>query len=115
MKTNAARELDKLGIRYELRDYEVDPDDLSAIKVAAQVGLPPEQVFKTLVAKGETTGIVMAVIPGNVRGGLESARAGFGQPTPGTLPGQPASATHGVYPWWRDCVSVQKTLPRLHR
>lgn len=72
MKTNAARELDKLGIRYELRDYEVDPDDLSAIKVASQVGLPPEQVFKTLVAKGETTGIVMAVIPGNVEVDLKA-------------------------------------------
>ena len=47
MKTNAARILDRLGISYELHDYEVDPDDLSAEKVAAKIGLPPEQVFKT--------------------------------------------------------------------
>ncbi|MFL5355277.1 Cys-tRNA(Pro) deacylase [Archangium sp.] len=65
MKTNAARLLDSLGIRYELRDYDVDPEDLSAETVAAKVGMPPEQVFKTLVARGDRTGVLMAVVPGN--------------------------------------------------
>lgn len=65
VKTNATRQLDKLGIRYELRDYIVDPDDLSALKVAGQVGLPLEQVFKTLLAKGDVNGLLMAVIPGD--------------------------------------------------
>lgn len=65
MKTNAARLLDSLGIHYELRDYEVDPDDLAAESVAAKVGLPPEQVFKTLVARGDRNGICFAVIPAN--------------------------------------------------
>lgn len=65
MKTNAARVLDGLAIRYELREYEVDPDDLSAETVAAKVGLPPEQVFKTLVVRGDRNGVAMAVIPGN--------------------------------------------------
>jgi len=65
MKTNAARLLDKLGIWYELRDYEVDPEDLSAETVAAKVGLPPEQVFKTLVARGDKTGVLLAVVPGS--------------------------------------------------
>jgi Cys-tRNA(Pro)/Cys-tRNA(Cys) deacylase len=65
MKTNAARLLDTLGIRYELRDYDVDPEDLSAETVAAKVGMPPEQVFKTLVARGDKTGVLMAVVPGN--------------------------------------------------
>lgn len=64
-KTNAVRLLDQLGVKYELREYEVDPDDLSAETVAAKVGLPPEQVFKTLVAKGDRNGICMAVIPGD--------------------------------------------------
>ena len=50
-KTNAARLLDQMGIRYELRAYEVDPEDLAAETVAAKIGLPPEQVFKTLVAR----------------------------------------------------------------
>jgi Cys-tRNA(Pro)/Cys-tRNA(Cys) deacylase len=64
-KTNAAHLLDSMGIRYELREYEVDPNDLAAETVAAKIGLPPEQVFKTLVARGERNGIVMAVIPGD--------------------------------------------------
>jgi Cys-tRNA(Pro)/Cys-tRNA(Cys) deacylase len=63
MKTNAARALDKLGIGYELRSYEVDPDDLSAEVVAQKVGLPPEQVWKTLVARGDRHGVCMAVVP----------------------------------------------------
>lgn len=65
MKTNAARLLDSLGVRYELREYDVDPEDLSAETVAAKVGLPAEQVFKTLVARGDRTGVLMAVVPGN--------------------------------------------------
>ena len=65
MKTNAVRLLDQLGISYELREYEVDPDDLTAQTVAEKVNLPPEQVFKTLVARGDRNGICMAVIPGD--------------------------------------------------
>jgi Cys-tRNA(Pro)/Cys-tRNA(Cys) deacylase len=65
MKTNATRQLDKLGIPYELRDYEVDLDDLSAPKVASQIGLPPNQVFKTLCAKGNDSTIMLAVVPGD--------------------------------------------------
>jgi len=65
VKTNAVRVLDKLGIEYELREYEVDPDDLSAETVATKVGLPPEQLFKTLVVRGDRNGIYLAVIPSN--------------------------------------------------
>ena len=64
-KTNAARILDQLGIAYELRDYEFDPEDLAAESVAAKIGMPSEQVFKTLVVRGERTGEAFAVIPGN--------------------------------------------------
>lgn len=63
MKTNAARILEALGIRYELREYEVDEDDLSAESVARKVRLPAEQVFKTLVCRGDRTGALFAVIP----------------------------------------------------
>src|ERR1700704_2176949 len=52
IKTNAVRVLDRLAINYELREYNVDPEDLSAETVAAKVGLPPEQVFKTLAGRG---------------------------------------------------------------
>jgi Cys-tRNA(Pro)/Cys-tRNA(Cys) deacylase len=65
MKTNATRILDKLGIAYQLREYAVDPDDLSAEGVAAKIGLPAEQVFKTLVVRGDRGGVYLAVIPGN--------------------------------------------------
>lgn len=64
MKTNAARFLDGLGINYELKSYLIDEDDLSAENVAAKVGLPLEQVFKTLVVKGDKTGVLLACIPG---------------------------------------------------
>lgn len=64
-KTNAARLLDQLKIRYELREYEVDPNDLAAESVAVKIGLPPEQVFKTLVARGDRNGVCMAVVPGD--------------------------------------------------
>jgi Cys-tRNA(Pro)/Cys-tRNA(Cys) deacylase len=78
-KTNAARLLDQLGIRYELRAYEVDPDDLAAETVAAKIGLPPEQVFKTLVARGDRNGIVMAVIPGDQELNLKALAAAAGE------------------------------------
>jgi Cys-tRNA(Pro)/Cys-tRNA(Cys) deacylase len=65
MKTNAARLLDSLNISYEVREYEVDPDDLAAESVARKVGLPPEQVFKTLVARGDKLGVCFAVVPGD--------------------------------------------------
>lgn len=65
MKTNAARILDALGVRYELRTYEVDPEDLTAATVARKIGLPPEQTWKTLVARGDRGGVVFAVVPGD--------------------------------------------------
>ena len=65
MKTNGARFLESLGIPFELREYEVDPEDLSAITVAKKVGMPPEQVFKTLLTTGGPGTFVFAVIPGD--------------------------------------------------
>jgi Cys-tRNA(Pro)/Cys-tRNA(Cys) deacylase len=70
-KTNAARLLDSLGVAYELRTYDVDPDDLSALSVARKIGLPPEQVFKTLLTRPQLPAgqrepsCIFAVIPGD--------------------------------------------------
>jgi Cys-tRNA(Pro)/Cys-tRNA(Cys) deacylase len=64
-KTNAARFLDGSRIHYKLVEYEVDESDLSAESVAKKVNLPLEQVFKTLVAQGDKTGVLMTCIPGN--------------------------------------------------
>ena len=72
-----------MGIRYELREYEVDPNDLAAETVAAKIGLPPEQVFKTLVArvegKNDRNGICMAVIPGDQELNLKALAAAVGE------------------------------------
>ena len=78
-KTNAARLLDQMGIHYELREYKVDPDDLAAETVAAKIGLPPEQVFKTLVVRGDYNGISMAVIPGDQELNLKALSAAAGE------------------------------------
>jgi Cys-tRNA(Pro)/Cys-tRNA(Cys) deacylase len=64
-KTNAARLLDGLDIAYELRTYDVDLDDLTAISVAKKIGLPPEQVFKTLLTSTATGEHLFAVVPGD--------------------------------------------------
>ena len=63
-KTNAARILDNLKISYEIKTYEVDEDDLSAVHVAETMGLNIATIFKTLVAHGDKTGVIMAVING---------------------------------------------------
>lgn len=63
-KTNAARILDRLGIAYEMRSYEVDETDLSAGHVAGLIGMPAEQVFKTLVARTDRREVVLACVPG---------------------------------------------------
>jgi Cys-tRNA(Pro)/Cys-tRNA(Cys) deacylase len=65
MKTNGARILEALGIPFELHEYEVDPNDLSAVSVARKIGMPPEQVFKTLLTTGGPGIYVFAVIPGD--------------------------------------------------
>ncbi len=78
-KTNAARLLDQLGMSYELLEYEVDPNDLAAETVAAKIGLPPGQVFKTLVARGDRNGAVMAVIPGDQEVDLKALASAAGE------------------------------------
>ena len=65
LKTNAARILDQSKIPYELKEYTVDESDLSAINVAQKVGLPIEQVYKTLVVRGDKTGVIVACIQGD--------------------------------------------------
>lgn len=65
MKTNGARYLESLGIPFELREYEVDPNDLTAISVAKKIDMPPEQVFKTLLTTDGHGAYLFAVIPGD--------------------------------------------------
>ncbi|MGD1864695.1 MAG: Cys-tRNA(Pro) deacylase [Phormidesmis sp.] len=67
MKTNAVRALDTLGVAYELLTYDVDPENLLATSTAQKLGLPADQVFKTLVVEGNRHGVALAVLPGSYR------------------------------------------------
>ena len=62
-KTNAMRQLDAARINYEPLTYTVDESDLSGVHIAEQLSLPPEIVFKTLVARGDKTGHLVFCIP----------------------------------------------------
>lgn len=72
-KTNVARLLDAAGISYELIPYSFSEDDLSAVHVAAELGEDIEQVFKTLVLRGDKTGFFVCVIPGDFEVDLKLA------------------------------------------
>ncbi len=77
-KTNAARLLDSLGIPYDLLQYEVDLEDLAAPTVARKLGLPPEQVWKTLLCALNTGAYVFAELPGDAELDLKKLAAGAG-------------------------------------
>jgi Cys-tRNA(Pro)/Cys-tRNA(Cys) deacylase len=85
-KTNAARILDKLGIAYELREYDVDPEDLSAETVARKIGMPLDQVWKTLVARGDRHGVLLAVIAGSGQLDLKALARVSGNRSVDTVP-----------------------------
>lgn len=85
-KTNAVRLLESLSIPFELREYEVDPDDLSAETVAAKIAFPLEQTFKTLVARGDRNGVCLAVIPGNCALDLKALARASGDRKIDTVP-----------------------------
>ena len=115
VKTNAIRQLDQLGIRYEVREYEVDPDDLSAESVAARIGHPAEQTFKTLVVRGDRNGVCLAVIPGDAALDLKALARATGDRKTDTVPlkevqpltgyirgGVTALACRHDYPVWVD-------------
>lgn len=77
-KTNAARQLDDLGISYELIAYPVDEEDLSAVHVAQSLGQNIEQVYKTLVLRGDKTGLFVCVIPGGAELDMKAAARASG-------------------------------------
>lgn len=77
-KTNAIRHLDAMKISYRVCEYEVDESDLSAVTAAQKTGLPIEQVYKTLFAHGDKSGVFLAVIPGGQELDLKAAAAATG-------------------------------------
>ena len=126
-KTNAARLLDRMGIHYELREYEVDPNDLAAETVAAKIGLPPEQVFKTLVARADRNkdrskdrsrdrnkdrnGIVMAVIPGDQELNLKALAATAGERKIQLVPVKELQALTGYIRGGVTAVAAKRDFP----
>lgn len=118
-KTNACRLLDALGIQYALREYDVDSNDLAAETVAAKIGLPAEQVFKTLVVRGDREGVCMAVIPGNASLDLKALAKVTGNRKIDTVPlnellgltgyirgGVTALGAKKAYPVWLDETAI---------
>src|SRR5512137_836444 len=85
-KTNAARILDSRGIPYELIAYEVDESDLSAGAVASKLGQDVDQVFKTLVLRGDKTGIFVCIIPGSAELDLKKAARASGNKSAAMVP-----------------------------
>ena len=85
-KTNAARLLDQRKVTYELVPYEVDENDLSAPHVAASLGEPIDQVFKTIVLHGDKTGYFVCVVPGEAEIDLKLAAKVSGNKSCALLP-----------------------------
>ena len=114
MKTNAMRILDTLGIHYDIREYEVDPDDLSAEHVAGDIGLPPEQVFKTLVAEATAMGAA-GRRSRQRRSGFEGIGPAIQQPHGGTGRAEGSAAAHGLHPRGRNGFGRQARLSRVRQ
>ena len=110
-KTNAARLLDKAGIRYELIPYEVDENDLAAGHIAAQLGEPLEQVFKTLVLEGDRTGHFVCVVPGNAEVDLKAAARVSGNKKCDLIPMKELLETTGYIRGGCSPVGMKKPFP----
>lgn len=110
-KTNAARLLDAAGIHYELREYLVGEEHLAAPEVARAIAMPPEQVFKTLVVRGDRTGVVFAVIPGNAELDLKSLAAASGNKKMDLVPVKEVLGLTGYVRGGVSPIGARKTYP----
>ncbi|MBL8219500.1 MAG: Cys-tRNA(Pro) deacylase [Bryobacterales bacterium] len=111
MKTNAARLLDRLGVAYELREYEVGEEHLDAETVAERIGLPPEQVFKTLVARGDRNGVCLAVIPGSTQLQLKNLAKLAGESKVDLVPLKDVQALTGYVRGGVTAIACKKDYP----
>ncbi|HEY6460952.1 MAG TPA: Cys-tRNA(Pro) deacylase [Polyangiaceae bacterium] len=111
MKTNAARLLDRMGIAYELREYDAGDEHLAAEEVAARVGMPPEQVFKTLVARGDRTGVLFAVVPGDASLDLKSLAKLAGDRKVDTVPLKEVTPLTGYVRGGVTALAARKDYP----
>lgn len=110
-KTNAARLLDKAGVKYELIPYAVDENDLAATHVAQELGEPIEQVFKTLVLKGDRNGLFVCVIPGDMEVNLKAAAKVSANKNCDLIPMKELLPTTGYIRGGCSPVGMKKRLP----
>lgn len=110
-KTNAARLLDAAGIAYELVPYEVDENDLAAAHIAQQLGEPLEQVFKTLVLKGDRSSYFVCVLPGGEELDLKKAAKVSGNKSCDLIPMKELLPVTGYIRGGCSPVGMKKTFP----
>lgn len=110
-KTNAARLLDKAGVKYELIPYVVDENDLSAVHVAAQLHEPIDMVFKTLVMHGDKTGYFVSVIPGDKEVDLKMAAKVSGNKSCSMIPMKDLLSVAGYIRGACSPVGMKKLYP----
>jgi Cys-tRNA(Pro)/Cys-tRNA(Cys) deacylase len=110
-KTNAARILDSLGIAYELRDYDPGDEHLGAAEVAARVGMPAEQVFKTLVVRGDRHGVAFAVLPANSELDLKALAKLSGDRKVDTVPLKEVTPLTGYVRGGTTALAARKDYP----
>ena len=100
-----------MGIHYQLREYEVDPEDLAAETVAAKIGLPAEQVFKTLVARGDRSGVCLAVIPGDQELDLKALASAAGERKTQLVPVKELQALTGYIRGGVTALAAKREFP----
>lgn len=110
-KTNAARILDQLNIPYELREYPVDENDLSAQHVAEAIGEDPEKLYKTLVLKGNKDAYLVAVIPGNAQLDLKKMAKASGNKNCEMLPMKELLSVTGYIRGGCSPIGMKKHFP----
>lgn len=110
-KTNAARLLDRARIAYDLVPYEVDENNLAATHVAEQLGEPIEQVFKTLVLKGDRNGFLVCVVPGHGEVDLKKAARASGNKSVAMIPMKELLPTTGYIRGGCTPIGMKKRFP----
>lgn len=111
IKTNVMRLLDAAGIPYRAMEYEVDENNLGGEHVAELIGMPPEQVFKTLVARGEKKGVVVFCIPVNLELNLKKAAGVIGDKKLEMLPVKELLNTTGYIRGGCSPIGMKKSFP----
>jgi Cys-tRNA(Pro)/Cys-tRNA(Cys) deacylase len=112
-KTNALRLLDAAGIRYRVREYPVDESDLSALHAAEKLGLPPEQVFKTLVLRGASGAYWVCCVPAGTELDLKKTARAAGEKNAALIPLKDLEALTGYVRGGCSPIGMKKPFPVL--